>query len=73
MSPTQTRAQTMEDLDSQVTSLNPIVTTFRQEFQDSLEENFNTLAQLIKGKHHESHYEDIHSSHSEHPHSSHSH
>jgi hypothetical protein len=73
MSLTQTHAQTMEDLDSWVTSLNEIMTALHQEFQESLEDKFNTLTQLIKGKHPESHYEDIHSSHYEHPHSSHSH
>jgi hypothetical protein len=73
MLPTQTYAQTMEDLDSQVTSLNATVTILHQEFLESLKDKFNTLTHLIKGKHHESHFEDIHSSHSEHPHSSHSH
>jgi hypothetical protein len=62
----------MEDLESRVTLLNTTVTTLHQEFQDSLEDKFNTLTQLIKGKYPESHSEDSHFD-SEHPHYSHSH
>jgi hypothetical protein len=49
------------------------MTSLCQELQECLEDKFNTLVQLIKGKHPESHSEDIHSSHSKNPRSSHSH